>query len=314
MASAEFVTLDPEFEELLREVASDPDSSLLRVPRPKRVRSLFDRGAPVGNLEAGLSTAERHLLQVHRNELAWLLRQACLLKLVEGPRNRLYVTRYIAADREVRLIRPRRMRRLAERHQAESRHFPEGVDACALLDRCVEDPLGNEPDVGALAAASFRLQRTDDARIMAAMELAYGSGQRAALEILHDVLSTDPMPNTWPSVWSHVGVAYSGLLEFEKARIAFKRVCTIDDCSPIAWLSRLALDMQLGDLQDIAVVEDWQSNSRHDVHASVRHFADSILHLRILGRWKPTRAALTHCAELSNNYCGMIAEVASVFQ
>jgi hypothetical protein len=79
----------PEVEELLREIAKEPDSVLLRMPREKVKASLMETRSPVGVMTAGLSKAERELVRVHREEFAFQLRQAAWVKLAEdgdGPR------------------------------------------------------------------------------------------------------------------------------------------------------------------------------------------------------------------------------------
>jgi len=68
--------LDPEVEAILREVAKDPDSVLLRVDRPKELRVLVEGGDTVVRGKTGLSLAEKQLLEVHRDEAAYLLRLA----------------------------------------------------------------------------------------------------------------------------------------------------------------------------------------------------------------------------------------------
>jgi len=62
--------LDPEVEAILQEVAKDPDSVLLRVDRPKELRVLLAGGDTVVRSKTGLSSAEKQLLEVHRDEAA----------------------------------------------------------------------------------------------------------------------------------------------------------------------------------------------------------------------------------------------------
>ena len=71
----------PEIEELLREVAAEPDSMLLRMPREKVRGTLLENRSPLGPMTAGLSSAERELVRVHRDEFAYQLRRAAWIKL-----------------------------------------------------------------------------------------------------------------------------------------------------------------------------------------------------------------------------------------
>jgi len=314
MASSEFITLDAEFEELLREVARDPQSSLLRVPRPKRIQCLFDRGAPVGGLEQGLSSAERHLVHVYRNELAWLLRQACLVKLVEGARSQLYVNRYVREDREVDLTRPARIRERIDGQRPPDGTTSEAAEALVLLERCVSDPLGGEPGIGILAAASFRLQRTDEARIMAAMDLAQGASPRRAIEVLADVLANHPTPSNEASAWSQVGLAYSRLMEFECARDSFRILCRLHPATAPAWLSRLTMDIQLGDVADIDDCASTLTDSLRHAPCAVRGFVESMVRLRAMNEWTPSPHAATARDEVMRRHPGVVAEVVDVFR
>lgn len=79
----------PDVEELLREIAKEPDSVLLRMPREKVKASLMETRSPVGPMTPGLSNAERELVRVHREEFAFQLRKATWVKLAAdgvGPR------------------------------------------------------------------------------------------------------------------------------------------------------------------------------------------------------------------------------------
>lgn len=69
--------LEPALEELLREVASDPRSSLLRVDRPSLLKGPFDHDPMVRESFTGLRSAERELLRVYRQELGHALRECC---------------------------------------------------------------------------------------------------------------------------------------------------------------------------------------------------------------------------------------------
>lgn len=291
MVVPESITLDPDFEEILREVAADPDSSLLRVPRPKLIRGLFDRGEPVGAHEPGLTQAERHLVLVHRNELAWLLRQACLIKLVEGPRNKLFVSRHLSAHREVRLMSfvALEERLAAERETAGS--VPGGDSALDLLTAWVKNSTGDVPSVSRLAAASFRLQHTDEARVMAVSELANGSEQRSALLVLGDVLAGHPSESVRESAWSHVGFAYSKLLDFPKAQRAYQQLCQLNEQIPMGWMGRLLMSLQMGDAGGARTSADGldiATTSHLDV---VTEWTTCLLTRRAFGEWSPTREA-----------------------
>lgn len=76
--------LDPEIDGLLREIAADPKSKLLRVRRPVDVRVFAETRPAIGVATAGLTKAERHLVQAHREEVAHKLIQNALYWQTQG--------------------------------------------------------------------------------------------------------------------------------------------------------------------------------------------------------------------------------------
>src|SRR5436189_4868215 len=106
----ESLAFDPELEELLREIAADPGSRLLRMPRSTRPRDLLAIPEPVTRARAGLSVAERHLIEVHRDELAHLLRRACLIRFFSDPRKNMYLNRCKTAHETTQLESPEHLR------------------------------------------------------------------------------------------------------------------------------------------------------------------------------------------------------------
>ena len=75
----------PELEGLLREIAADPGSRLLRVPRPRLAAGYLDRSLVDRDAARARTLAEKELLRVHREELAQALREACLVRFYEDP-------------------------------------------------------------------------------------------------------------------------------------------------------------------------------------------------------------------------------------
>lgn len=78
--------LHPEVEHLLAEIAADPNSSLLRIPRTKVLPELFRPPDPIRQSAYFLTSAERHLLAVHREEVAHWLRVGLVFARTQGKR------------------------------------------------------------------------------------------------------------------------------------------------------------------------------------------------------------------------------------
>lgn len=66
-------TLDPHLEEVLADIARDPKARLFMVDPRRLVTGLRSMSRQVSIAQAGLRPAERELLRVHREEVAWLL-------------------------------------------------------------------------------------------------------------------------------------------------------------------------------------------------------------------------------------------------
>jgi len=71
------ITFEPELESLLQEVAADPESRLLSAQRKREYRALLSNPDPVSSKSDVLSKPEAYLLDFYREELAWLLVEAC---------------------------------------------------------------------------------------------------------------------------------------------------------------------------------------------------------------------------------------------
>jgi hypothetical protein len=153
--------LDPEVEAILQEVAKDPDSILLRVDRPKELKAITRGADTLVTGKVGFSAAEKQLLEVHREEAAYLLRLA-YYELAEE----------VAEERERGLFVPpqgkavetlgdtvirERLRRQRESLSTDS-EIRDGIDAGLLL---LADPDARLVD---LAIASLRLAPSFSAR------------------------------------------------------------------------------------------------------------------------------------------------------
>ena len=82
MISPADLGLDPEVEGILVDIARDKNSTLLRVPT-RDLGAFAVSGHVAGT--TGLTSAERHLLQTHRVELARALRDICRSSLRSNP-------------------------------------------------------------------------------------------------------------------------------------------------------------------------------------------------------------------------------------
>src|SRR6187402_2481425 len=166
-------TLDPEVEHILQEVARDPRSSLLRVERPKIMRGLFEREPSVGVATAGLTSAERHLVQTRRAETAYALRVMCLHALQTDSRGEHFFSRQGVFDASVLTRTISAFGRCW--NAAEAEHARDlGSDAGIVRSALASTTPPSTP-VLQLCALAMRLEPTDTGRIYAAQWLILDS-------------------------------------------------------------------------------------------------------------------------------------------
>ncbi|HEV8113716.1 MAG TPA: hypothetical protein VGR31_13150 [Planctomycetota bacterium] len=311
--TSEPMLLDPEVEELLREVAADPDSTLLRVPRGKAVRALYEQRPIASSQRSTLSIPEREIMRVRRLEIAWLLRQACLRMLIEGIHTRAFVSPFVGPGERLVLLDPSE---LATRcHAAAEAPATDGANTTGLtlLSAVVATPHGSAPSIVDLAAAAHRLHPSADSRILASQDLALRSSPRSALAILRTVLAA-PMPErTGVAAWSAVGLAYLALERRDWAHAAYVEASKLDPLRPGPWMDRLTLAIQLGFEADALQA----ANHLDEVLAAndpvVDWYVGSRLNRRLASDWAPTPAGLRLTASLHDELGPVGRRVCSVF-
>lgn len=235
----ETLLFEPEVEALVREIAADPRSSLLKVARPAVVKSLYSREAEVSALATGLTSAERHLLSVFRCEAAKLLREACIYRLATHPEAGFVHSRQLTPSRVLEIPKPKAWRLRARATAADAREYRDNLDGLELLEACVTTNTLGTVSVAQLAAASLRLEPTDQARIYPAVEMLHEDRCEPAIESLEAVLSGAPSPWHAAWAWTNIGWARSALQQYELAVVAYRRGATIEpDLFPAArgWL------------------------------------------------------------------------------
>jgi hypothetical protein len=161
------ITLDPRTEELLREIAADKDSCLLRAPRRELEHALVRSDYHGVETTVGFSAAERELLRTARAEVAYWLNVVCFRRLTEDAETRRYCTRLTDGDREFDSP-PQGELSHRVRDARASALLPDAelTSAAELISAVVSrtDGAGGPSNVLALAGASLRLHPTFQAR------------------------------------------------------------------------------------------------------------------------------------------------------
>lgn len=187
--SREMITLSAEVEEVLRDVARRPGSGLLRVPRKDVARTVLERGAVAHARAAGMSAAERHLVMAHREEVAFVLRQAAYLMICEDA-----VIRDIAVNRAIsglrmKLTAQHELRVAASDLMRSSDSQVQAAGALDILGTVVNGDLQRWPTLGQVAAAAHRLVPSQSSRLNAAINARLVGNTNQSVNILREVLN-----------------------------------------------------------------------------------------------------------------------------
>ena len=246
--SSEWLFFDPEVEALLREIASEPRSRLLRFGRPRTLRGLFPShgvGLDAGGAP-GLASAERHLLDVHRVELAWALREACLIKFLGDRGFGHRIGRNVDMTRGHRVPSAARWRRLFRNELQRG-----GLDPRMQL-RSQEAPLALESDwlsnsVSFLASLSLQLEATDQARIYLAIDLALMGQHASSRRVLNEVLAGKPTAEHASCALQALALCSSARRAYGEAAVLARRSARTGPERPEPYLNWLYYSLMSGD-------------------------------------------------------------------
>lgn len=287
MADSPFA-LDPEVEALLREVAQDPHSTLLRVERPKAIRGLLEREPVVGVATAGLTLAERHLVQTKRAEVAYSLRVLSANILAADPRTSgtlsLHgVTGVFDQNEHSSGMRATLSSVLIDLERMNP------VDARPLkLHRDME----TWPSVLRLSAVAQRLDPTDNARIHAANWLSLEGQYRSEIAILSSILHYPTTRHIRSRAQSNIGFALHRIGQQQRSLAFYRGAHRSDPAHFAAAGSRLIVAAQIGSQKDLVdaaarLDEQWTADSLEVQwlrQAQLARRSDPLTHLSHQGR------------------------------
>jgi tetratricopeptide (TPR) repeat protein len=241
-------TLDPEVEHILQEVARDPRSSLLRVERPKVIRGLLEREPTVGVATAGLTSAERHLVQTRRSETAYALRVLCLHAILADPRSKNLISRQAAAgEKELAALLSNFRRAWAANEQD---HLQDLGDDAHAARKAVAGTFDAIPDVLQLTTLAQRLEPTDFGRVYAANWFQLESQHRSAVGLLLNVMSFPESRVMSAVVGTNLGLAYHRLGDYERSLAWYRKASEFLANHVPGVVGRLLVSIQLGSSEE----------------------------------------------------------------
>lgn len=237
---------DLELDALLREVAADPRATMLRIARPAAFRSAFESAIAVSPHATGLTLAEREIVRTHREQLALLLRQACVARLYAHPRAAALLVRQQTADTRIELIQPAELRRRARAELSACGDDLPRLDGIELVERMACDEGSGSTDVIQLAAASMRLWPTDQARMYEASALYFDGEARAASRLYEAVIAQSSDSLIVAFAWYNLARIHLDAGTFDQALDGYRAAVDCDDSLLIALLAWLAAGLSLG--------------------------------------------------------------------
>ena len=208
-------------EQILAEIAADPKSRLLRTPSVESALSLVDQGA-VGVMAPSLTKAERYLLETHREELAFLLRERCVLRFFGDPVGCLRFHRSLTVRQELILPSASDWRRRAVRASGTDLDDVRSQHAVDVLTRCVEVAPGVSSGVDELAASSLKLVGSESAQFYLAANRQGGTGDTEAREMYTDLLHSTRSELVKSLCWEGIGFAYYAAGRYHDAASAYQ--------------------------------------------------------------------------------------------
>lgn len=288
----------PEIRGLLEEIVADPRSAIRLVPR-HALRTWFDTGETVRASDVVRTSAERHLVEMHREELAALLREASKISYWKAP---VLSFRPVGPDGKPYhpALREPDWRRHALRDAHGRSDESEGV---LLLRQCL---LGIQPNRGQeLARASLSLVPSDAARYYLALAIPWNR-PRPAIAILSRLVR-----RAFPAITKHdallsLAARTCALGMFNEARNLYRRYTALALSSPYGWICSFNLSCVLGDEESaMAEATGFGKVARPDDPLVIEA-------QEILKEWARTRLEqLNEARRVSKRLRGRIPDVAS---
>jgi len=277
---------EPEVEELLRELAADPTSTLLRVPRKGIVPTLFDKHTMVSPRAAGLSSAERHLLQVYREDVELLLRQAWILCSQQNEPFGPVMSWHLTVDSRHEPPAIGEWNRRAQRALERPLKGDGAPEARELLSLCVRESPLSLPSQTQLAAAALRLVPTNQARIYIACDLQHSDRIETALRGFQDVLSRSSAFHK-SFCLQNMAAAYEELGDIQAASLYAAEASSLDESRPDPLMNWLYLSIQRRDREATLRASTRVDELLPVDHDALTGFVKVLPNRKALGWWKP---------------------------
>jgi hypothetical protein len=200
------LTLDPAVEEVLSDIARQGKSKLLLAEPRDFVLGWLRSGVQIGRNAPGLSNAERHLLDVHREEVARLLLERAIHELESDPACTVGYRPLALSPDEV-------FRRIAQLPRVQEDTDPSTAVAVASLSlgRPSARAMDSRTTRRALLAASLRVLDREGTRVWIAYDQIARNEPRSAIHSADFVVHAGAPPAVLHTAWQAASVALDQL-------------------------------------------------------------------------------------------------------
>ncbi len=229
----------PEIRGLLEEIVADPRSMIRLAPR-RALRTWFDTGETVRASDVTRTKAERHLVEVHREELAALLCEAAQISYWRAPG---LAHRPVGADGKLYNPTEREpdWRRRAEPEVVSPSGSFHGVE---LLRQCLVAIESHQ--AWTLAQASLSLVPRDKTRFYVALSVPW-SRPRAAIALLNRLVLRARSERVRLDALVSLAARTCCLGLLEEARGLYRDYASRTPQSPCGWICAFNLSCIVGD-------------------------------------------------------------------
>jgi len=196
--------LSPEITEIVRDIAARGDSVLLRVPRGSEIRSLREDRPVTRSAVSDLSRAERHLLTVYREEVAFALRQAAWFRVTTGESATHVFCRRHTSSKSAPETTARAVVIRAAESIRPSKEWPSDAHCIAVLESMIASSPTDWPSAAALCAAAQRLVPSYSGRLTAGLDYHIRARHESAgvvfAECVRSAVSADQLGIAWTNL------------------------------------------------------------------------------------------------------------------
>jgi hypothetical protein len=228
----------PEIRGLLEEIVADPRSSMRLAPR-RALRAWFD-GQAIRSRVASGTKLERHLVEVHREALADLLREAAMIAYWKAP-----ILTHKPVGPDGKLYDPAELEPAwKERTAVHVQLAPHRDSAVDLLAGCLRGLSADQAH--ALATASLSLVGDDRTRLYLAKTVAWDK-PRVALSMLNRFHARKPARGLADQALLLIGARLCALELLDEARSAYMRAARCESVAVYGRICAFNISCFLGD-------------------------------------------------------------------